>query len=172
MQGQTVKKLKDRDVVPAWECAVFNGEVILKDQEAFDKHLVPFEGKENLQLVLKRKVKARSRREEKFYHAVPVKMVAEAMDITREEAHEFLKHLLLRTEERILREDGTALRYERTMSTTELGDKAYREYWEDVIRWASLPTDYDGLSRTSGLSLYIPMPNEVDWDGRDEYFGV
>lgn len=164
-----MSKLKDRAVVPAWECAVLHGEIVIRDQQAFDSFLIPYEGKENLQLVIKRKVKTRSRQEEKFYHAVPVKFVAEAMDITREEAHEFLKNMLLRTEERMVTEDGKVVRYERTMSTTELGDQAYREYWGDVIKWASLPTDDGGLSRTSGLGIYIPEPNEVDWDGREEY---
>lgn len=163
------KQLKDRQVVPAWDCSVFNNEVIIKDRDAFDKHLIPFEGKENLQLILKRKVKGRSRQEEKFYHAVPVMFVAEAMDITRDEAHEFLKSLLLRQEESVMLADGTFVRYERILSTTELSDRAYREYWEDVIRWAALPTLDDGLHRGSGLGLYIPYPNEVDWQGREEY---
>lgn len=161
--------LKDRAVVPAWEVMVINNEIVIKDEEAFKKHLIPLEGRENLQLTIKRKIKSRSRQEEKFYHAVPVKYVAEAMDITREEAHEFLKNLLLREETSIMLGDGTFVRYERTMSTTELSDARYREYWEDVIKWAALPTEDDGLSRTSGLGIYIPYPNEVEWLGKDEY---
>jgi hypothetical protein len=163
------KPLKDKEIVPAWDILIIDNDVVIKDREAFQKHLIPLEGRENYQLIIKRKVKGRSRQEEKFYHAVPVKFVAEAMDITRDEAHEFLKALLLKVEESILLPDGSAVRYERIMSTTELGDKAYREYWEDVIRWAALPTDDNGLSRTSGLGIYIPMPNEVEWQGRDEY---
>lgn len=163
------RKLKDRSVVPAWECRIVNGKVIIRDREEFDKYLIPYEGRENMQIILKRKVKGRSRQEEKFYHAVPVKWVADEMNITREEAHEFLKNMFLKTEERIVTDDGRAIRYERTMSTTELGDAAYREYWQSVINWASLPTEDGGLSINSGLGIYIPMPNEVDWEGRDEY---
>jgi hypothetical protein len=152
-----------------FDCAVINGELQIFDQESFYKHLIPFEGAEGLQLVLKKKVKSRSRQEEKYYYAVPVKYVAEAMDITREEAHDFLKDLLLKTEESVVTPSGTVARYTRTMSTTELGDAAYRDYWGEVLKWAALPTEDEGLSRTSGLGLYIPSPNEVDWDGKEEY---
>lgn len=169
MAKQPSNKLKDNRVYPVWDCAVMNGELNIFDQEAFEKHLIPFEGAENLQLVLKKKVKSRSRQEEKYYYAVPVKMVAEAMDITREEAHDFLKDLLLRIEESVVTPSGTIARYSRTMSTTELGDAAYREYWGEVLKWAALPTDENGLSRTSGLGIYIPGPNECEWDGKDEY---
>lgn len=165
------RKLKDRSVVPAWECRIVNGKVIIRDREDFDKYVLPFEGKENMQLILKKKVKSRSRKEEKYYHAVPVKFVAEEMNITREEAHEFLKNMFLKSEERIVTDDGKVIRYERTLSTTELGDQAYREYWNKVVQWAALPTEDGGLSPTSGLGLFIPMPNEAEWDGRDEYDG-
>lgn len=164
-------QLKDKTIYPAWECAVYNGKVVIKEREAFDKHLIPYEGKENLVLTLKRKVKARSRQEEKFYHAVVVRMVASNMDITDQEAHDMLKRLLLKTEERVKLADGRVVRYERVVSTTELGDKAYREYWENCIRWAALPTKEDGLGPDSGLGLYIPYPNEADWDGKDQYMG-
>lgn len=165
------KRLKDRSVIPAWNCAVYNGQILVEDKKGFENFLAIHEGKEGLQLVLKKKVKTRSRNEEKFYHAVVVKMVAEGMDIMREEAHEFLKHMFLRTEERVVLPDARVIRYERTMSTTELSDSAYREYWETVIKWAALPTLPEGLTVRSGLELYIPYPNEAEWDGRDEYFG-
>lgn len=162
-------KLKDREVYPAWDVSVIDGQIEIRDREAFETHLIPYEGRDDLQLILKKRVKSRSRQEEKYYHAVPVKFVAEAMDITREEAHEFLKDLLLRVEESTVTPGGVVVRYERTMSTTELGDKAYRDFWGEVLKWAALPTGDDGLSRTSGLGLYIPGPNEAEWDGKDEY---
>jgi len=30
--------------------------------------------------------------------------------------------------------------------------------------WASLPTGDNGLNQTSGLELYIPEPNEADYE--------
>lgn len=160
--------LKDKTIYPAWDCEVKDGKVVIKERKSFDTHLVPFEGRENLQLILKRKVKSRSRQEEKYFHAVVCRMVAEAMDITDMEAKELLKNMFLKTEESKKLPGGKTVRYERTLSTTELGDKAYREFWEDCVRWAAIPTR-DGLGPDSGLGIYIPYPNEADWDGREEY---
>ena len=100
------------------------------------------------------------KQEEKFYHAVVVSMVSDAMGITRDNAHNFLKGLFLKIEER---SKAGKYRYERILSTTELSDKAYREYWEKCIMWAAQPTGPDGLNQESGLDLYIPYPNEVDY---------
>jgi len=88
-------------------------------------------------------------------------MIAEAMEITHDEAHNFLRSMFLKVEERS--GDGK-YRYERIMSTTELNDKAYREYWQKCVRWAALPTDPNGLGPDSGLELYIPEPNEIDYE--------
>jgi len=81
------------------------------------------------------------------------------MDLDPEKTHVFLKSMFLRVEE----SSGT-YRYKRVLSTTELSQEAYQEYWKRVQRWASLPTLQGGLSFDSGLDLYIPDPNEVDYD--------
>lgn len=157
-----MEQLKENKFYPKWHTNILDGKVVIRDWEQFDNHLIPFEGKE-MHLILKDIYKERSRPEEKFYHAVVVRMVAGAMDISDREAHELLKGLWLRVEEK-----GKYGRYERVMSTTELTDKAYREYWEECIRWAALPTLPEGLSQKSGLELFIPTPNMVDYEsGRD-----
>lgn len=148
---------------PKWRVEIKDGDIVFQDKESFYNHLVPFEGKE-MHLVIRHIHKDRSRQEEKFYHAVVVRMVAGAMDISDQEAHELLKKLFLTSEEK----SPKGFRYTRTLSTTELTDREYREYWEKCIRWAALPTKEDGLGPDSGLGLYIPYPNEVDYQsGRD-----
>lgn len=169
-EGTPIRRLKDKTIYPAWDCGVIDNEIVFKDKEAFHTSLIPFEGKDNLQLVLKKKVKSRSRQEEKYYHGVVVKMIGAEMDLEPEEVHEMLKRMFLKIEERMVHIDGRVIRYERVMSTTELGDKAYQDYWKRVQRWAALPTQDEGLNINSGLGLYIPDPNEADWDGREEYF--
>lgn len=152
--------LKEKEIVPKWNVDVTEeGKVMFRDPEAWERFKIPFRGKP-AQLILKRVTKLRSRQEEKYYHGIVVQKIAEAMCIERQEAHEFLKSMFLKTEERT----PSGARYERVMSTTELGDKAYREYWEQILRWASLLTKDDGLGPDSGLGLYIPYPNEVDWE--------
>ena len=154
--------LKENRIYPKWHVSIIDGKVVFKDRENFDRHLIPYEGKA-MHLIVKDVHKERSRQEEKYYHAVVVRMVAGAMDIPDQEAHALLKGLFLRVEEK-----GKYGRYERTMSTTELSDRAYREYWEKCVKWAALPTEPEGLGPSSGLSLYIPAPNEVSYqEGKD-----
>jgi hypothetical protein len=167
-----MKKLKDKVIYPAWEVAIVQNKVVFKQREAFDQHLIPLEGKENLVLTIKRKVKPRSRNVEEYYHAVVVRMIAAEMGVFDQEAHEMLKDLFLKEEKRGELPGGKEYRYKRTGSTTELGDAAYMEYvFRTVIPWAALPTKPEGLGPDSGLGLYIPLPNEADWDGKEEWEG-
>lgn len=149
----------EKKIYPKWRATAKSGRLVIENDEAFANHLVPYEGKD-LIVIVRPFFKDRSRQEEKYYHSVVVEMVAEKMEITHDEAHNFLRSMFLRVEDRS--SDGK-YRYERIMSTTELNDKAYREYWQNCVRWAALPTEPDGLSQDSGLELYIPEPNEVDY---------
>jgi len=155
---------KENQIYPKWKVGVVNNLLIFQNQEAFDQHLIPYEGNLELELILRPIRKDRSRQEEKYYHAVVVKLVAEAMEITRPEAHDFLKGMWLKVEESKELPDGRTIRWERIKSTTELSDKEYREYWKQIQQWAALPTQDHGLAHDSGLELYIPDPNEVDYD--------
>ena len=160
----------EKTIYPAWDIVIHGGKVHIKNREEFDNHLIPLEDKPNMQLIIKRKVKPRSRQVEKYYHAVPVRMIGGAMNIPDGMAHDMLKQMFLRSEESVMLPDGTLSRFERTMSTTELGDQAYYDYvFKDVVPWAALPTQDYGLGPDSGLGLYIPLPNEADWDGRDDW---
>jgi len=150
--------LKERKIYPKWNATAYGGRLLIEDEGKFADHLVPLDGKE-LHVIVKLRSKSRSRQEEKFYHAVVVRLVAEAMSTTDQEAHELMRSLMLKQEERSA--DGK-FRYDRILSTTELNDRAYREYWEACIRWAALPTNPSGLSQDSGLELFIPMPGEVE----------
>jgi hypothetical protein len=150
--------LKERKFYPKFKGRIQNGVLRHENKQAFERYLLTMDGKE-IETVVKPRAKERSRQEEKFYHAVVVRMVADEMTIMDEEAHQFLKSMFLRREEQTLQ----GFRYERTLSTTELSDKAYREFWESCIRWAALPTQDEGLGIESGLGLFIPYPNEVDF---------
>lgn len=144
---------------PKWKVHIVNNRLVFEDRDRFDEYLIPLEGK-TMDLVIKKPVEPRSRKEEKYYHSVVKPMVAEEMSIEPEEAHEFLRGLLLRVEENHEKYG----RYERVKSTTELNKQEYQEYWRRVIKWAALPTKDYGLGLDSGLGLYIPDPNECDYD--------
>lgn len=148
----------EKKIYPKFKAVAKGGRLYLEDEAQFSEYLVMLEGK-NLHVIAKPATKDRSRQEEKYYHAVVVNLIAQAMDIMPQEAHDFLKRMFLLTEERTT----SGIRYERVQSTTELSDTAYREYWTKCVNWAALPTSGSGLGHDSGLNLYIPMPNEVDY---------
>jgi hypothetical protein len=150
--------MKTKYIYPIFPVTVQGNKLVYEDEKAFKEHLIPYEGKK-MGVAVKRIVKERSRAEEKYYYKVVVRMVAEEMDIPREDAHKLMAGLFLTVEE-----SDEKYRYKRVLSTTELTDDAYREYWEKCVAWASLPTKDDGLSQDSGLNLYIPYPNEVDYE--------
>lgn len=140
------------------------GRIHFLDREAFDRHLVPLIGMENMELIVQRASKARSRQEEKYYRGVVCQLVAETLSITRQEAHALLMGMFNTITERKTLPDGRVLRYSRVLSSTELDDKQFDEYiFQKVIPWAALPTQDEGLGPESGLDLYIPLPNEVDY---------
>jgi hypothetical protein len=87
---------KEATFVPKWAVTIGNGgKVTFIDQEGWEAYKRNFEGREG-DIILKDKVKDRSRQEEKYFHAVVVKSVAEAMDITPDDAKSFLKELFLK----------------------------------------------------------------------------
>ena len=157
--------LKEKKIYPKFTGTAKGGRLFFDNESQFSKYLLVLDSKP-LEIIVKPKHKDRSRQEEKFYHAVVVRMVAEAMGTEDQEAHDFLRGLFLTEEEsrQIETPKGhKTIRYERILSTTELSDKAYREYWGKCVSWAALPTKPEGLGIDSGLELYIPMPNEVDF---------
>lgn len=151
-------------IYPKWKVSVIDNRVRFQDREEFDRHLLVYEGKENMELVIKPITKARSRQEEKYYRAVVCRMVAAEMGISEEEAHKFMARLFLTiTDTKML--NDKIIRYERIRSSTELDDKQFDDYiFKDCVPWAALPTQDEGLSQESGLGLYIPLPNEIDYD--------
>lgn len=153
-------------IYPRWKCIV-DSEGMLKvvERDKFYEYLQRYAGNDEMQMVVRPFVKHRSRQEEKYYHAVVVQSVADAMDCDPAYAHDFLRGLFLTVEESTIREsDKKKIRYTRVRSTTELSDKEYHSYiFEKCVPWAGRPTEDYGLDQESGLGLYIPTPNEVDW---------
>jgi len=151
--------LKEKKFFPIFKAKSSKGWLVFEDSEEVAKYLFSVQDK-RLDVVIKPEVKHRSRQEEKYYHGVVVSMVAEAMGIEKQQAHEFLKSLFLKVEEKT----PSGFRMERILSTVELSDASYREFWQKCQRWASLPTLDGGLSLDSGLELFIPDPNSVNYE--------
>ena len=152
---------RDSKFWPKWNVKISkDGETVFAEPERWNEFKIPFYGKD-MCLILKQRTKDRSRLEERYYWGVVVRMVAEEMGVTRQEAHEVMAGLFLKVEEK----SPWGVRYARILSTTELTDKRYHEYiFDECVRWAALPTAEDGLSQASGLGLFIPLPNEISYE--------
>ncbi len=153
-------------IYPKWKIQVNTKGIVFQDEDGFNEHLIPLMSDEKwYELTIKPVSKTRSRQEEKYYHAVVCRLVGQAMSITAQEAHQFMARLFLTIVERKTLADGRVVRYERVRSTTELDDKQFDEYiFTRCVPWASLPTLETGLAVDSGLELFIPLPNEVEYD--------
>ena len=94
------------------------GSIVIEDKDRWEQCKIPFYGKK-VDIIIKPRIKDRSRQEEKYFHGVVCKMIAEEMGIAPQEAKDFLKKMFLREEVK----SPEGFRYERTISTTELDDK-------------------------------------------------
>lgn len=154
--------LKESKATPKWAVRLDEkGRIAFYDTPGWQKYKAQFHGKD-AELILKKKVKSRSRQEERYYWGVVVERVSEALGTSRDAAHELMAGLFLRIEET----SPAGIRYNKVMSTTELGDERYDRYiFKECVPWASTPTDEEtGLTQESGLGLFIPLPNEVDYE--------
>ncbi len=80
-----------------------------------------------------------------------VAMVAEEMGLIPDEAHDYLKCLFLKRGVKV-----KGKRYEIIKSTSLLSTEEFEAYAEKCRQWAS-----------AELNVYIPLPNEIEWEGRE-----
>lgn len=146
-----------------WKAQVDSkGKPHIARKDEFDRQLALY-ADQTIDIIIKKRRKDRSPQEHKYYWAVVVRMVAEEMGLMPEEAHQILKEILLKEPARGVTTKGSPYSYWRSRSITELSDTQFREYWQACQRWAVQPTAEDGLGIDSGIGLYIPDPNEVDY---------
>ena len=77
-----------------------------------------------------------------------VKLLSEETGYDKDEMHEVLKSMFLRTRYQI-----KGIWIDGTKSTTKLSNKEMNDYLEEVKRFA-----------TTTLGVYIPDPNEVEYE--------
>ncbi len=125
---------------------VVGGKFVPKDAPTFKKAFWAHEGKD-VDITVKRHRETRSLNQNNYYWGVVVTMIGAAMgegDI--EAVHEVLKR-----EHNYYVATVGKKEIRVPMSTAELETDEFEAYLERVRRWAS-----------EFLSLYIPLPNEVD----------
>lgn len=153
--------LHERKIYPKFVAQYKDGKLRIENSEEFFRYLIVFADRP-FHLVPKKIHKERSRQEEKFYRGYILPAIAESMAIPEDEVHAMLAAMFLTEECRT----DSGYRYTRVLSTTELSDIAYRQYWERVILWAAQPTNEEegGLNQSSGIGLPLKYPNEIDFE--------
>ena len=124
-----------------------NGNVTYQNKELFDDHMLSYEGKTVVITVGEQK-KRRSLNLNSYYWAVVVKLLSDETGYDKDEMHEVLKSMFLRTRYQI-----KGVWVDSTKSTTKLTHKEMSEFIEEVKRFAS-----------TTLGVYIPDKNEVDYE--------
>lgn len=130
---------------PEFLGTVKGGKLVAENVRQFKGAFYGFEGK-RVRVKVELFRNRRSSEQNKYYHAVVVPMVGEAMgEADNETVHEILKakfnyEILVIGAEELLK----------PLSTAKLDTKAFSEYIEKIRTWAA-----------SFLGLYIPDPGEV-----------
>tara|TARA_R100000329_G_C7597669_1_gene211967 strand:- start:365 stop:769 length:405 start_codon:yes stop_codon:yes gene_type:complete len=124
-----------------------NGKVTYQNRELFDDHLLSYEGK-TVVITVGEQRRRRSLNLNSYYWAVVVKLLSEETGYDKDEMHEVLKSMFLRTRYQI-----KGVWVDGTKSTTKLSNKEMGEFIEEVKRFAS-----------TTLGVYVPDPNEVDYE--------
>ena len=126
---------------------VKNGKATFQNREQFDNELLGYEGK-TVFITVREQKNRRSLNLNSYYWAVVVKLVSVETGYDKEEAHEVLKSMFLRTKYQL-----KGIWVDGMKSTTKLSNQEMNDYIEEVKRFAS-----------SSLGLYIPDPNEVEYE--------
>ena len=121
-----------------------NGKVTFQDRKKFDNQLLNYEDKAVIITVREQK-KRRSLNLNAYYWSVVVKLLSDNTGYDKDEMHEVLKSMFLRTRYKL---NGVWL--DSTKSTTKLNNKEMIEFIDEVKRFAS-----------KELGCFIPDPNEV-----------
>lgn len=132
-------------LVPVFVGRVDKGNLVLSRPGAWREHLESLSGE--VEVTVRRRRRLRSKRENDYYWAVVVELVAEEMGVFPAQAHEKMKADLLRKQ--VQTRSGRMIEVIR--STTELSTVEMEDYLEKCRRWAALE-----------LNVYIPLPNEVE----------
>ena len=128
---------------PIFHGCVRNDVIELDNKDRFRAHRKTLEG-ERIDLILRKRTSQRSDQQNRYYHGVVIKLLAEHTGYTTDEMHENLKRLFLSTKD----EHGLI----RIGSTATLKTLEFKDYLDRIIRWAAID-----------LGVPIPEPDSVDY---------
>lgn len=130
---------------------VDNGNAVIQDREKRLKFIMSLPDGDYVETIKKAR-KPRSNQQNRYMHGVIFKLIGQEIGDSVEEVKSAMKTKFLKYE--------TAGGLEAIRDTSDLSTVELEDFNEKVRRWAS-----------SFLNVYIPLPNEVDWDNYDEMWG-
>lgn len=144
-------------VVPRWKGKVQGGYFVpfMEYESEYQHHMNSLESKV-CYMSITDKEPDRSDAQNRYYRAVIVRMTAEEIGITEDEAHALLGSLFLKeyvTVNAVNKKTGEVIQERHTViqSTTSLTKDKMKEYIEQCLRWASME-----------LGLYIPDSSSIE----------
>ena len=138
-------------VTPTFNCTIEKGKPVLYNPGKFKMYCVFLEGKD-CELILRRKQKKKSTKQNKYYRGCVVPLIAQTMgyrDTSTE--HEKVHGILL---DKFFREtDDKGNTYIRSTKLDNWKTTEWEDKMGEIRQWAS-----------EFLDTFIPKPNEVDFD--------
>ena len=130
-------------MTPKFKTKVINKELLIT--HPIKEYISSLDG--DVSVIVKKWRESRSDNQLRYYWGVVVKIISEETGYTKEEIHEVLKSKFLWD---YVNFEGKEIMIIR--STSDLNTSSMEEYLSEVRQWAS-----------AELSLYIPLPNEVEY---------
>lgn len=119
--------------------------LMFEDDLGFKSHLLSMPNE--VEVIVRPWRVQRSDRQNRYYHGVVLKLIADECGHTADEIHEVLKGSFL--VEFITLKGKEVISFK---STANLSTAEFEEYLSQVRAWAS-----------TELKIYIPLPNEIDY---------
>lgn len=123
---------------------IVSGEIKPKSPRNYQNALTIFDGKEVV-IEIGIPSKVRSNNQNNYLWGVPYRMIAEETGDDAESIHNFLRN-------EFLSEPGNVVN--KVKSTSKLSTTEFNTYVDNIIKWAA-----------EFLSMYIPLPNEMEFYG-------
>lgn len=134
-----------------YKAKVEGGKLIIRENDVFEMDLTRFEGKDII-ITIGKEISQRSVQQNRYYWGVIIKMLCEYTGHSDNEMHELMKSNFLK-EHLDIKVGDKIERYTIIKSTAAQNKAEWEEYMEKIRQFAS-----------EKFQLYIPLPNEVDYE--------
>lgn len=144
--------MRKKDIIPKWIGEVINGKLFFVNKDDFYKYVAMNYDNKKVEVTVSEFKKKRSINQNNYYYGVVIPIAADEMGVHPYEAHDILGREFLKYQ--ITDSNGEV--HELVRSTTDLTTVEAEEYYRQCREYIS-----------ANYEAYIPLPNEVDWTGKD-----